>query len=190
MTPHLYVALVHHPVKNKKGETVTTSVTNLDIHDIARSSETFGVRAYFIVTPLVPQHALIQEVLSHWEEDHSSIYNPDRHQALKKIQLTYSLDHARRAIENMDKALPLEVATGANLGGPHIREKELLLALEQQGRPGLLVFGTGHGLCDSVVEECHFRLPPIVALGSSYNHLSVRSAVAIYLDRLFGHRAD
>lgn len=45
----LYIALAHHPVLNKAGETVTTSISNLDIHDIARAAETYGVKAYYIV---------------------------------------------------------------------------------------------------------------------------------------------
>lgn len=47
----IYLALAHHPVANKSGETVTTSLTNLDIHDIARAAETYGVREYHIVHP-------------------------------------------------------------------------------------------------------------------------------------------
>ena len=61
----IYLGLVHHPIKNKKDELVTTSVTNLDIHDIARSCRTFGVQKYFIITPLVAQHELVGLILGH-----------------------------------------------------------------------------------------------------------------------------
>jgi hypothetical protein len=47
-----YLGLVHHPIKNKRGDVVTTSVTNLDIHDIARSARTFGFDGYYIITPV------------------------------------------------------------------------------------------------------------------------------------------
>jgi hypothetical protein len=47
----------------------------------------------------------------------------------------------------------------------------------------LLVFGTGWGLAAPVVEEAHAVLEPIRGPGP-WNHLSVRSACAIALDRL------
>jgi hypothetical protein len=64
----LYLGLVHHPIKNKLGELVTTSVTNLDIHDIARSCRTFGVKKYFIITPFTEQKKLVDSILGHWEQ--------------------------------------------------------------------------------------------------------------------------
>ena len=38
-----WVALAHHPVLDKDGRIVTTAVTNLDVHDIARAARTFGL---------------------------------------------------------------------------------------------------------------------------------------------------
>lgn len=43
MSP-LYCALVHHPVRDRGGNAVTTAVTNLDVHDIARTARTYGLR--------------------------------------------------------------------------------------------------------------------------------------------------
>ena len=57
--------------------------------------------------------------------------------------------------------------------------------LKVDNRPMLLLFGTGWGLHASVLDGADFKLDPI--LGSAqdgYNHLSVRSAVAIYCERL------
>ena len=51
--------------------------------------------------------------------------------------------------------------------------------------PWLILFGTGSGLTDGVLEQCDHLLDPIEGAGE-YNHLSVRGAVAIILDRLFG----
>lgn len=48
----LFLGLVHYPIKNKSGEIITTSVTNMDIHDISRSCRTFGVERYYIISPL------------------------------------------------------------------------------------------------------------------------------------------
>ena len=47
-----YVALVHHPVYDKQHQVVSTAVTNLDIHDIARSCCTYGVAGYYVVYPV------------------------------------------------------------------------------------------------------------------------------------------
>ena len=49
---NLYVALIHHPVVNKNGMIIGSAVTNMDLHDIARAGRTFGVRGYYVVTPL------------------------------------------------------------------------------------------------------------------------------------------
>jgi len=54
-----------------------------------------------------------------------------------------------------------------------------------EARPGLILFGTGHGLAASELDRADHVLAPIEP-ASDYNHLSVRAAVAITLDRLFG----
>ncbi|QQR88874.1 MAG: hypothetical protein IPJ88_11645 [Myxococcales bacterium] len=59
--------------------------------------------------------------------------------------------------------------------------------LEQDQAPVLLLFGTGHGLADELIEQADALLPPIRAY-SDYNHLSVRTAAAITLDRLIGEK--
>jgi hypothetical protein len=54
-------------------------------------------------------------------------------------------------------------------------------------RPLLLLFGTGWGLTEELLAGVDRVLRPIQG-NSDYNHLSVRAAVAIMLDRLFGDR--
>ena len=51
--------------------------------------------------------------------------------------------------------------------------------------PYLLLFGTGWGLTDEIMNMSYKILNPIRG-ETEYNHLSVRSAVSIILDRLFG----
>jgi hypothetical protein len=51
----------------------------------------------------------------------------------------------------------------------------------------LLLFGTAWGLTEEVFTMVDGILPPITGSGD-YNHLSVRSAVAIMLDRILGTR--
>jgi len=45
------------------------------------------------------------------------------------------------------------------------------------------MFGTGFGLASEVLDKADYILDPITGV-NGYNHLPVRSAVAIILDRL------
>jgi hypothetical protein len=60
----------------------------------------------------------------------------------------------------------------------------------EQEFPGVkvIVLGTGWGIADAFYREVHTFLGPIYGpLGrDGYNHLSVRAAGAVILDRLFG----
>jgi hypothetical protein len=49
----------------------------------------------------------------------------------------------------------------------------------------LLMFGTGWGMSEELLARADYFLAPIDG-PTPYNHLSVRSACAIILDRLFG----
>lgn len=164
---------------------VTTSVTNLDIHDIARSCRTFGISNYFIITPILLQQQLVGQILGHWEGDHANDYNPDRQDALSIARCVESIQVAVDAIEKKEGKRPLIVVTGANFNDFDGDCRQLCQKLEIDNRPMLLLFGTGWGLHTSVTDAADYRLEPIVgAAKDGYNHLSVRSAVAIYCDRL------
>ncbi|MBL7664583.1 MAG: RNA methyltransferase [Bacteriovoracaceae bacterium] len=180
-----YLALVHAPVKNKLGEEVTTSVTNLDIHDIARSARTFGFKHYFIVTPITEQQVLVGRILGHWQTDTANEYNPDRQSALSYIKLVNTVAEAAAQIEALEGVKPLVVVTGANFKKYDGDEKALKQRIMLDNKPILLLFGTGWGLSDSLTNVADFKLEPIFGTAQDeYNHLSVRSAVAIYCDRL------
>ena len=182
---NLYLGLVHHPINNKNGEVITTSVTNLDIHDISRSCRTFGVKKYFIITPLNAQHQLVGRILGYWEEDKSSAYNPDRFDALSIAELSRSVEDSIEVIEKLEGKRPLVAVTGANFDNFSGGGTELTNKMKLDNVPCLLLFGTGWGLNASVVECADFKMVPISGASTDgYNHLSVRSAVAIYLDRL------
>src|SRR5512139_2866326 len=62
----LAVALLHHPVYDKNRRVVATAVTNLDLHDIARTAKTFGLVRYYVVTPLEEQQELARRIARHW----------------------------------------------------------------------------------------------------------------------------
>lgn len=185
MKDKIYLGLVHAPIRNKRGDVVTTSVTNLDIHDIARSCRTFGIEKYMIVTPLKAQHELVNRILGHWEEDKAAAYNPDRQDALAIAQLVNSVEEGVKKITEIEGIEPVIAVTGANFETNNGVEIDLVSKARLDNKPIFLLFGTGWGLHAQVLDQAHFSLEPI--FGSSedgYNHLSVRSAVAIYLDRL------
>ena len=180
-----YIGLVHGPIRSKENKEITTSVTNLDIHDIARSARTFGFKRYFLITPIKNQQAMVKKILGFWETDSGLIYNPDRKNALAEAEVIDSIELAIEEITRIEGRKPCVVVTGANFEKDDGGEKELLNKLALDGTPMFLLFGTGWGLTAPVVEQADFRLGPIFGIANDgYNHLSVRSAVAIYLDRL------
>jgi hypothetical protein len=178
------IALLHYPVYDKNRQIVTTAVTNLDIHDIARAARTFGADRYYIVTPVAEQQKLVQKVLNHWQSGWGSSYNPKRKLALDIVEVVPSL---RAVVEEMTTRLghaPKVVVTGASGRAVSISDPELAEMVSRGEHSFLLLFGTGWGMTEEVFDSADYVLEPIRGSGD-YNHLSVRSAVSIYLDRLF-----
>ena len=181
----VYCALVHHPVVDRTGSEVTTSVTNIDVHDIARSARTYGLAGYFILTPIEAQHPVIRKILEHWTEGSGRARTPERAEALSLVRIGASLEEAIAEIEGERGRRPRLVATSARGGGRRVSYQEEAATIRKEPRPTLLLFGTGHGLSPRVLRAVDVFLEPIQG-PSDYNHLSVRSAAAITLDRLFG----
>ena len=179
------VLLVHHPVLNRNGEVVTTAVTNLDIHDISRAVKTFGCGAYHLVTPIELQRELIHSVISHWTEGFGLGHNPKRSEAFETTFVTSSIAESLEKIRQRFGQDPMVVATSARaMGLPEISYEDLRV----ETRPVALMFGTGWGLAPEALGAARGVLPPVTGPGT-YNHLSVRSAVSVVLDRLYGNRA-
>lgn len=179
------VALVHHPVLDKDGEVATTSITNLDVHDIARAATSYGCDAFYVVTPVSAQLEMARRIVGFWEDGPGVRRNPDRTTAMRIVHVVASVDDARAAEERALGAAPLLVATSARPQGT--TPASVLRARLPAERGVLVLFGTGHGLAPSIVERADVVLAPLPgrpAQNGGYNHLSVRSAVAIHLDRL------
>ncbi len=184
-----YLLLVHYPVYNKRGKVVASSITNLDIHDLSRLVRTYEGRGLVMITPLPSQRAMIERITSHWKSGFGAVYNPNRDEALKLVKVAQSLEDAVNMIQRAEGAPPVLVATSArNLSGNRIDYESLGRMMLSQSGPFAIVLGTGWGLTDEVVEKCHYILDPIEGLGN-YNHLSVRCAAAIIVDRLLGRRS-
>jgi hypothetical protein len=183
-SPNLSVVLAHYPVRNKTGDTITAAVTNLDLHDIARASRTFGVRSFYVVTPLADQQRLVKRIVAHWTDGFGGSYNPDRKEALGLIRVRGAISEVAAEIEQRDRMPPRIIATCArphssNIGFGGLREKLT------DRRSCLLILGTAWGLTEDFLQAADYVLEPIFGPGT-YNHLSVRSAASIILDRLIG----
>lgn len=184
---NLWVALVHYPVYNKKHEVVNTSITNLDIHDIARAAATFDFAGYFIVQPQEGQKQMIGNLLRHWKKGFGANYNPDRNYALSRVNLVDSLEETVVEIEKITGNKPHIIGTSAQASENMIGYKKMTATMQEQGGDYLLVLGTGYGLIDEIMQECDYVLRPVYGVGE-YNHLSVRSAASIMFDRLLGEK--
>ncbi len=182
----LGVALVHWPVTDRAGTEIVTNITNLDVHDIARSCSTYGVERYFILNPLQHQLRIVSRVLEHWRTGEGSVLHPSRRKALENVRLVEKWGQivGRRS----EKDSLLVVGTSARAAPSHIGFNELKNTLQKKQKRVLLVFGTGYGLTRAFLNQnCCAMLPPLQASqNTGYNHLCVRSAVSIVLDRLLG----
>jgi len=184
--PHHYCALLHENVligpHKKKG---TTSVTSLDLHDIARSARTYGLKGYFVVTPLIDQQKIVNRLLEFWRTEGLE-YNKERAEAIKLVEVVDHVDDAMAKIEAIEGVKPLIISTSARPVG----HAELISFYDQKQvwaykRPILFIFGTGKGLEEAMIKRADFLLKPLEGF-SDFNHLSVRSAAAIVFDRWMG----
>ena len=178
------VGLVHYPVYNKVGDVVATNVTNLDVHDIARACRTYGVDNFYIITPADEQLAFVGRLLEHWQKGRGLQYNPIRSDSLENTKTAPSIE---AALEDWGQPHTKLISTSARqiVGPPVVKYGELRqMALKE---PLFILFGTGYGLENSIVRGADYSLEPIRGRSpDGFRHLSVRSAVSIILDRLFG----
>ncbi|MEG2139841.1 MAG: tRNA (guanosine(37)-N1)-methyltransferase TrmD [Bilophila sp.] len=179
---NLHCALVHFPVFLGDRKTGATSLTNLDVHDIARCSRTYGVGSFTVVTPLKDQQAILETLVRHWTTGPGSVSNPDRAEALRLVSLTASVQEAVASVEARTGQRPVLLGTSARDNGSMTPGLVRDLLME---RPVLLLFGTGHGLAPEILDACDGVLRPLRWM-DTYNHLPVRGAVAITLDRVLG----
>ena len=163
----------------------------MDIHDISRSAKTYGMRGYFLVTPIEDQHELVERILAHWRTDQSLAHHPDRVAAVSLVRMSKTFEKVKTAIFAEQGEYPEVVLTDARSLPNTVSYADYKRELSDPRRsqkPVLLVFGTGWGISDTFYPEVHRILAPVYGPEGveGYNHLSVRSAVAIILDRLFG----
>lgn len=185
MSAPVYIGLVHYPIYNKNNEVITTAITNFDIHDIARTSRTYNMKKYFVIHPLESQADLARHIIGYWQDGFGSSYNPDRKEAFSILEIIPDIEQAVEHIKNYEGEYPIIVTTDARKFSNTIPYSKMRSMIEKGSKPILLLFGTGWGMEKSVMEKFDYILEPIYG-PCDYNHLPVRAAVAIILDRLLG----
>lgn len=184
--PRVALGLVHYPIMDKEKDIVATNITNFDIHDIARAATVYGVDRYYLIHPMQDQLMFVARVLDHWRVGDGSKFNPSRKQALAGVHTAPSLE---AAVADWGAKNCLRIGTHAR-PVPGVKPwsiSELRDYLSDGENSCFLVFGTGFGMTDEYMAGMDGVLESIRgAPPKDFRHLSVRSAVSIYLDRILG----
>lgn len=180
----IYTGLVHYPVYNKNREKITSAVTNLDLHDLSRLSRTYGIKNFFVITNLSDQQEFVLDLINHWKSGFGASYNVDRKEAIEVLEISASIEEAVDKIIEIEGERPVTIATCASEVADSIsfgRAKEII----ESNSVVLLLFGTAWGLHADVLNGVDYVLKKIEGRGK-YNHLPVRAAAGIIIDRLVG----
>lgn len=180
----LSIALMHYPMYDREYKVVTTSITNLDIHDIARLSRTYSLSDFWVITPIKAQQELVGRIINYWSSDAGRSYNPHRGDALSLVRVVDDIENVVEIIHNREGKLPKLIATDAR-PYPNMVNYEFVKDLVRANEPVVLVLGTGHGIAYEMIRRMDYFLAPIRPNGD-FNHLSVRSAASILVDRIIG----
>ena len=181
------IGLLHFPVYNKNKEVVITSITTSSLHDISRTAKTFGVDNFYIITPLQSQQELINRLVKHWQIGYGAQYNPTRRDAFQKVLVVNNFGDCLGDLKKKYGQDAMTVVTSACSQKNCISYADLRDKIRRVHQPYLIVFGTGWGIEQSFIEKMDMAIEPIYGQ-KNYNHLSVRAAVAIILDRLINGR--
>jgi hypothetical protein len=184
--PRLAVGLIHYPILDREKKIVATNVTNFDIHDIARASTVYGVERYYIIHPMAEQLMFVDRILDHWRVGQGSKFNPYRRTALRHVFTAPNLEAAKAhwGADCFTVATHARPVDGKRLFTCRELHEEIR---KPEAKPCFLLFGTGFGMTDEFMKNCDGFVESIRgAPPADYRHLSVRSAVSIYLDRVMG----
>ena len=181
---NLNVILLHDNMVDKQKNIVTTSLTMIDLHDIARSARTYGVNNTFVCHSSPSLRKLASTLKAHWMTGFGEKYNGNRKDALTKVHIVREIDEAITILDEQYGTLPKLIASSARDGGKRISFKEMKKMMnDDPNTPYMLMLGTGLGMSDELLARADYFLEPIKG-PTDYNHLSVRAACAIMLDRI------
>ncbi|MCR9162049.1 MAG: RNA methyltransferase [Nannocystaceae bacterium] len=178
MNGTLRVALVHHPVINRNGEEIASVIDEFDVFDGGRLALTYGIPTLYVVNPVPAQRDKAARIIAHAKSD-------ARDAARGRMDALVWCASLEDAIADASRPEPpLLVATSAVAREPSVGFEDVRERLAG-GSDVLLVIGKAWGLAPSVLRRCDAQLQPIDA-GTGFNHLSVRAAMAILIDRIRG----
>ncbi len=181
----LYIGLIHYPVYNKNDQEIASSITNLDLHDLARLARTYGAERLFVITPLHDQQKIAERIILHWTKGYGAKYNIKRKEAIEIIDISQSLEESIEKIKDLEGERPLLIATDASKKSRLSVTFSRAIDIMNLAKAVFILFGTAWGLHKDIIDSADFTLEPIKG-SSNYNHLSVRTAAGIILDRLAG----
>lgn len=179
----VYIALIHYPVYNKQLEIISSACKSIDVHDICRDATTFRVKKFYIVNPVEEQQKLVKRLIGHWTHGPGEKYNETKKEAFSIVEVNNTFEETLAKIETVEGTKPEVIVTDARFSDEMIGYTELGEKIFSNDKPFLILFGTGWGLAKEIIDKADYTLKPINGY-SDYNHLSVRSAAAIILDRL------
>ncbi len=180
---NVFIALLHYPAMDKEGNLIITSFTTMDLHDIARPARAYEINTYYIVQPVDGQREVIKRQIDYWLSEEGQRTNPTRHEVVKLVKLCYTYEEVIEDMVQRRGKKPVVVGTDARTYPNTISYEELRKEIHKRERDFLIVFGTGYGIPPSLMQTFDLILEPVYGAGD-WNHLSVRNAVAIILDRL------
>ena len=181
----LYIGLIHYPVYNKNRQRIASAITTFDLHDLSRLARTYGVKRFFVINPLEDQQRLAERVLRHWANGYGATYNRYRKEAIELLRVVPSLEDSITKVMALEGEAPLLVATDASRQAEGSLKYREAVDIINAKKPVLLLFGTAWGLDADLISRADHILDPVEGV-TDYNHLSVRTAAAIILDRLAG----
>jgi len=179
-----YIGLLHYPVYNRRGEIIVSAITNLDLHDLARLARTYGAKRFYVINPLTDQQDLARCICRHWVSGYGARYNKDRQEAMSLISVVPTLESSVSEIRDSEGEIPTLMVTDAGKGKGKKVNYNLAREIVASNKVVMILFGTAWGIAKELIRRADYLLEPIYGV-SNYNHLSVRTAAAITLDRLF-----
>ena len=176
--PTVDFAIVHYPVLNRVGEVIAAQIDEFDFFDACRLSLAYPIRRMWVVNPTPSQRDLAQRLIRHGTDPQRQV------EGREVFDRTVWVPDLETAVSEASKLGPTPrlVVTSAKPG----RDDETfgqMRASIATGSPHMVLFGKAWGLADDVFDRADVRLEPVSA-GTGYDHLSVRSAMSIVLDRL------
>ncbi len=181
---NLSFCLCHFPVHLEQGRIGSSSLTNLDVHDIGRISHSYGMCPFFILLSLKEQREILDNILRHWNNLDNPQTNQDRKKALSQVFPVQSFAELEEKATAYYGLRPIFIVSSASWP-----DRKQILTPEDvrricQNYPAIILLGTARGLDLKSLAFNFDILRPLRFLDE--NHLSVRAAAAIIADRILG----